>query len=189
MIKVFKNKAVREKSNKLNLGCGKHILPGFINLDFINALGVDVVHDLNKFPYPFEDNTFDHIKAINIIEHLKDPEKVIRELNRIAKPNATMEIVVPHYSSHIAWYDMTHVRPFSLKSLEVYNVDSKDDFSTLLNTDTKIRFRVETTPLMFFGWRLLGLKHLAKRFPYFYESFLTFIFQIGGIKWDIKVIK
>ena len=37
--------------NKLNLGCGKNLLEGYINVDYYNKKA-DVIHDLNKYPYP-----------------------------------------------------------------------------------------------------------------------------------------
>ena len=46
---------------KLNIGCGKKILNGYINLDVVKLPGVDIVHDLNKYPWPFKDNYFDEI--------------------------------------------------------------------------------------------------------------------------------
>ncbi|NUM79926.1 methyltransferase domain-containing protein, partial [bacterium] len=73
---------------RLNLGCGTDIIPGFINLDIVKLDGVDVVHDLSKYPYPFEENTFDEIVAIDVIEHLPSTVQVIEELYRISSPNA-----------------------------------------------------------------------------------------------------
>ena len=55
---------------KLNLGCGKKILKGYINLDCVKFPGVDKVHNLNKYPWPFKDNEFDEIYCDNILEHL-----------------------------------------------------------------------------------------------------------------------
>ena len=42
-------------SMKLNLGCGKDIRHGYVNLDIVNY-GGNQIHDINAFPYPFEDN-------------------------------------------------------------------------------------------------------------------------------------
>ena len=56
--------------NKLNVGCGKDIRPDFVNLDVAPLPGVDVVHDLTRKPWPFEDKRFDHIELINVLEHL-----------------------------------------------------------------------------------------------------------------------
>ena len=55
---------------KLNLGCGNDIKEGWVNMDYIGAEGVDVVHNLNRLPYPFPDNTFDSILASHVLEHL-----------------------------------------------------------------------------------------------------------------------
>ena len=40
---------------KLNLGSGSKILKGYVNVDKFQYYNPDVVHDLEKFPYPFED--------------------------------------------------------------------------------------------------------------------------------------
>ncbi|HPC10341.1 MAG TPA: class I SAM-dependent methyltransferase, partial [archaeon] len=65
---------------KLNIGCGKKILKGYINLDVVKLPGVDIVHDLNKYPWPFKDNYFDEIYADNVLEHLDDIIKPIEEI-------------------------------------------------------------------------------------------------------------
>lgn len=39
---------------KLNLGCGNDIREGWVNLDINKKEGVNVVHDLNEVPLPFE---------------------------------------------------------------------------------------------------------------------------------------
>ena len=46
---------------KLNLGSGNDIKNGYVNIDFKQSQGVDVVHNLNKFPWPFVDKTFNEI--------------------------------------------------------------------------------------------------------------------------------
>ena len=43
---------------KLNIGCGKDLKPGYVNLDIVDY-GGNMIHDINSFPYPFEENTFD----------------------------------------------------------------------------------------------------------------------------------
>ena len=49
------------KTTKLNFGCGADIKKGYINLDKSKIKGVNVVHDLNKYPWPFPGNHFDEI--------------------------------------------------------------------------------------------------------------------------------
>lgn len=43
---------------KLNLGCGKDIKAGYVNLDIVKLDGVYVVWDVNKLPLPFKKEEF-----------------------------------------------------------------------------------------------------------------------------------
>ena len=92
---------------KLLVGCGRHHREGYVNLDIAKMPGVDVVHDLDKFPYPFKDNTFSEIVAEHVLEHLADLMSVMREFHRISKQGGIIKIVVPYYHSHGAFQDPT----------------------------------------------------------------------------------
>lgn len=83
---------------KLNLGCGKFKKEGFVNLDWVESVHPDVVHDLNKFPYPFGDNTFEWVEADHVLEHMENPFGVMKEIHRISAPGAIVIIRVPHFS-------------------------------------------------------------------------------------------
>ena len=87
------------KTKKINIGCGKDIKEDYTNLDKLKSEGVDVVWDLDKYPYPFKDNSIDEILAFHILEHIKDYETCIDELIRILKPEGILHIKVPHFSS------------------------------------------------------------------------------------------
>ena len=39
----------------LDLGCGNKKRDGTIGVDFNSRTKADIIHDLNIFPYPFED--------------------------------------------------------------------------------------------------------------------------------------
>lgn len=83
---------------RLNLGCGSFKKEGYINVDCYDYLNPDVTHDLNKFPYPFDEGTFDLIEADHVLEHLNDPFGAMRELRRILKVGGRLIIKVPHFS-------------------------------------------------------------------------------------------
>jgi len=65
---------------KLNLGCGKDIRKGYINLDLKKLPGVDIVHNINK-KFPFKTNSFDEIYASHILEHVDDLIFTMEELH------------------------------------------------------------------------------------------------------------
>ena len=83
---------------KLNLGCGEDIKAGWVNLDFIKLPGVDVVHDIEKPPFPFKDEEFDEILAQDTMEHIWNMIPVMKDLYRILKPGGKLTIRV--HTSH-----------------------------------------------------------------------------------------
>lgn len=104
---------------RLNLGCGNNYKEGWVNVD-IRGTEYDVKHDLDTFPYPFDDNSADFILMQDVLEHLKEPVKAIHELHRIIKPKGIIQIRVPHYHSHELARDITHRRGFTLESFDVF---------------------------------------------------------------------
>ena len=114
---------------KLNLGAGLDIKEGHVNLDGVKLQGIDVVHNLNKFPYPFEDNTFDEVRASHVIEHLKDLINTMEEIHRIAKPNAKIVIKVPYFAWSLAQGHPTHMKMFSLGSFYYFDKECWEKYS------------------------------------------------------------
>jgi SAM-dependent methyltransferase len=56
----------------------------------------DIVHDLDKLPYPFEDCFADGIRMRHTLEHLREPKDVIMECCRILKPGGILDVAVPY---------------------------------------------------------------------------------------------
>lgn len=108
---------------KLNLGCGNDIKSGWINVDCAALPGVDVVHDLNKYPWPFEDGQFDEITARDVLEHLDEFIPAMEELYRISKPGARIFIEVPFWNSFCTVSDPTHKRGFNEIIWEFFDPD------------------------------------------------------------------
>ena len=104
---------------RLNLGCGSDIKEGYINLDITKLEGVDIVHNLQKLPYPFEDNYFDEIYARMIIEHLDNPIKIIQELYRMLKKSGKLIIEVPYETSCLTW-SLPHKRAYNLSAFDCF---------------------------------------------------------------------
>jgi predicted SAM-dependent methyltransferase len=66
----------------LDVGCGNNKAKGAIGIDFNADTQADVVHDLNSYPYPFEDNEFEKILCNHIIEHIDDVVSFVEKLYR-----------------------------------------------------------------------------------------------------------
>lgn len=94
----------------LNLGCGRMIHPERVNVDSHDHPGVDVVADLDTFPWPWADGTVDEVHALHIFEHVEHPVEFMAECWRILAPGGLLHIVVPHWQSPNAFTDPTHRR-------------------------------------------------------------------------------
>lgn len=104
---------------KLNLGCGKDIKSGYINVDIDDKHNPDVVHDLNVMPWPWEDNSIEQIMALDILEHVDDLVKIMDEMQRVIQPEGVLYIRGP--SPDFIWDDVTHKRAFKLMSFDHFD--------------------------------------------------------------------
>ncbi len=100
----------------LNLGCGFKKFVGWVNVDGYASCSPDVLCDLNKFPYPWEDNSVDRIYMSHVLEHIPDWWSAFNECARILKPGGVFEIRVPDESSSTALTYRDHFHVFSLYS-------------------------------------------------------------------------
>jgi predicted SAM-dependent methyltransferase len=105
----------------LELGCGNKKNKDAITVDKYTKYKPDVVHDLNSFPYPFEDETIDQVNLDNVIEHLENPIKVMEELYRITKIGSLVKISVPYFRSVWAYIDPTHKTFYTVDSFAYYD--------------------------------------------------------------------
>ena len=55
---------------KLNLGCGFDKREGFVNADNFPECSPDVRFDIERTPWPLEDDGFDHILMKHVLEHV-----------------------------------------------------------------------------------------------------------------------
>ena len=90
---------------KLNLGCGKDIKSGYINIDFRKGDGVDLVHDLMK-PLPFDDESCTDIMAHDILEHFgfRETEIILADWIRALGTGGCLDLVVPNFEAHLQYY-------------------------------------------------------------------------------------
>lgn len=166
---------------KLNLGAGKDYKNGWINQDisnidlYGNKIKVDIVADLNIYPWPFKDNTFEEIQAYGIIEHLENKIKPFQELRRIAKNGCKISIHVPHRSGE--WTsDPTHYHCYS--------------YTTGERIAEMYRFKLISSKIKHSSYPILKfMNYLVNIKPKLYEFAFANIFPSEELQWEFKVIK
>lgn len=177
----------------LEVGCGRNKTAGAIGVDRNTASDADVIHDLDVFPYPFSDSSFDVIICNQVLEHLDDVLKTVEELHRISKPGGLVKIWVPHFSSSDAYSDPTHKRSFSSRSFNYFTGDFGE-----LDYYSKARFRKNKVEIDF--WKihklggikvqnLFGASLLANKMTTVYERFLAFIIPAQTIYFELETVK
>lgn len=172
---------------KLNIGCGNHILPGWINLDISALPGVDVVHNIEKIPLPFADGEFDEILCQDVLEHV-EYIPVLRDLHRIIKPGGTITIRVPHFTTRHNFIDPTHKKMFSIDTFDFFVKGSTSqegrgyyfDFAFSSRTSSIL---FERDSIVFLLNPLVEkLVNISPRTQRIYEStFLSRLFPAGNI--------
>lgn len=175
----------------LDLGCGKNKYPNAIGVDIIKGEGVDVVHDLTKFPYPFKDLEFDLVIASNILEHIETDKSffsLIKEVHRILKPNGIFEITVPHHKGFVSAMNPEHRRFFNIYTFDYFEKNGKQKH--YLNNKSGVWFKITKKKYIMF---LRGKKRILNIFNLIYnvnflftEAFLSNIFPPNSIRFELK---
>ncbi len=177
---------------KIDLGCGQKKREGYIGVDILNVPGVDVIHDLNVFPYPFRDNIAEEIWMDNVLEHLNDPVKVMEEVYRISCNNARIVISVPYFRSFYAVIDPTHKHLFGVYWFNYFD-PSHPFHSRYRYTEAKFKLEKLEFDREFKGGRM-KIRHkllvkLAEKYPYFYEARLSHLLPLNSLTFYLTAKK
>jgi hypothetical protein len=171
-------------SDVLNLGCGRRPIAGALNLDQSPDVGADLVHDLNRLPWPLPSDQFREVHAYDVIEHLDDVVKAMGEIHRVCRSGATVHITVPHFSSSNAFTDVTHRHCFSSFSFDCFDQEHE------LSYVTQARFRRRAVRIVFFPRLVNTVVHrLANRFPLAYERHWAWIFPAWFLSVELEAVK
>ena len=81
---------------KLHVGCGHHVIDGWLNTDYDSKLPA-VMHLDVKQRFPFQNETFDYIFSEHVIEHISygDGVKMLSEFFRVLKKSGKLRISTP----------------------------------------------------------------------------------------------
>ena len=177
----------------LNLGCGKKLINGAVNVDFMPGPGINKVVDLSLHSWPWKNSSVDGIHASHIIEHFVDQKKFIMECHRILKPGGFLRIVGPHASCIMSVGCLGHHRTYSLRTFDDYLTKAGYMFiKPLFKTKHQwINWWYEASgdnipkwvrPII---WCIdKPLSHLINLAPSVYENFFAGVIQSREVVWE-----
>ena len=95
---------------RLDVGCGEAKQSGFVGLDKRALEGVDIVHDVEVFPWPLPDECVVVAVCSHLVEHIKPWLFIdfMNELWRVMRVDGEAAISLPHGSSQGFLQDPTH---------------------------------------------------------------------------------
>jgi len=142
---------------KLNLGSGdrKRLKEeGWINIDISDECNPDIVRDIER-GLPFDSDSVDEVYASHVIEHLDDVFFFMREVWRVCKKDAIVELRFPRWDRpEVAW-DFAHKRIVTPVSFEMF----KPGFTSVAGTQRDlvqgchfIKIREKTNPFEMIVW-------------------------------------
>ena len=177
----------------LDLGCGNKKRPGAIGVDLNERTQPDIVHNLNHFPYPFDDSSFDKIYLDNTLEHLGDVIRIMEEVYRICSPGGVVKVIVPYFRSVWAHIDPTHTHFFTVGSFAYFD---PDHYICQRYDYTLARFKVEK---IVFNETLIGgrqwdrwtkklMIRIANRWPLKYEYYLSHLYPLDDISYYMRKV-
>lgn len=115
IIKAREIKKILERKSlgkTLDIGCNEGFYCKLLGVERKNYFGIDIDDgalkkakknklnvkkvNLNNNKIPFKNNQFDTVLALDIIEHLLEPEKILEEISRLLNKRGSAIISLPH---------------------------------------------------------------------------------------------
>lgn len=168
----------------LDLGCGskpyRSLFTGateYIGLDIVPGPQVDIVGEAWNLPFP--DASFDVLISTQVLEHTRDLDLTIKEIQRVVKPGGSIFISAPlAFVEHGQPYDYWRFTQFGLRHLfRNMTIVSITGLSGYINTlcrliNTLLQYLPSWMPLapIFMFFNICGLmsdalvKHFARLF-------------------------
>lgn len=103
--------AIKEGKKIINIGAGQHRRPGVINIDPAYEKEDRRTLKAHGENLPFKDNSIDFVICNAVLEHVKEPEKIVDEIYRVLKKKGKTYIDIaflqPFHSAPNDYHRMT----------------------------------------------------------------------------------
>ena len=124
----------------LNLGCGADYRSDCVNVDIRANCGADVVWNLEKTPWPWDDESVDSIHAYDIIEHVEDFFKFTDEAWRVLRKDGKMMIRTNYVKYSQSFTDPSHKRFCTIETFDF--LDPSTNFGKNYDWYTDKKFKI-----------------------------------------------
>ena len=111
-------------SKIIDIGCGGNKLLNSIGMDKRHETNVDVVHDIEIFPWPFASDCFHKAIMNHVMEHMKPwlVMDIMNEIWRILDKDGQLELVMPIAGSTAFYSDPTHIKSWNIHTVSYFDI-------------------------------------------------------------------
>jgi len=172
----------------LDVGCGINKRAGSVGIDRNPQSRADVICELDRFPYPFADGSFDAVRAIHVIEHLSDVIRTMEEFHRLVRPGGRIFIATPHYTDFSSFCDPTHRWHLNSFSFRFFG---EDHGGFGFYSAVKLR-EISVYVKLLALWRWLGFEFMVNRMPRFrrfWEYYLCYVVRGKFMEFEFEKIE
>jgi len=141
LLKNFYSEELRSGCNILDVGSGDKFLKNILEKKNHNYFSLDIDDiDFERDNFNFEQEKFDIVICLAVIEHLSDPSVLLNEINRVLKKDGYLYISTPNwiYCKNDFYNDPTHKKPYTPSSLEnILEINNFNNIKTFPNLRCK----------------------------------------------------
>ena len=103
--KIINNYMKKYDSLKLHIGCGDHILDGWLNSD-LDPVSKKIFHLNATWSFPFKKDFFNYIFSEHMIEHItySQGQHMLSECFRVLKPGGKIRLTTPDFDFLVNLY-------------------------------------------------------------------------------------
>lgn len=144
----MKNVLASKKVAYVDIGCGKNKQgENWFGIDYRKLPGVDLVQDLEVFPWGVPSESFHTALANHVIEHINPSHGIfisfMNEVWRILKPGGEFMIGAPYATSQGMFRDPTHVNFVNEETWSYFDPDDNFYKGGLYNIYSPLPWRIK----------------------------------------------
>jgi SAM-dependent methyltransferase len=147
---------LKEQSGiRLDIACGLNKRPGWTGIDVREVDGVDIVHDLNTYPWPLPDGCVLAALCSHYVEHIPPQDfgfvRFMDEVWRVLRPGGKLMLVTPHAWSVGFGQDPTHCNAVNENTLDYFDPEGPRSGGVLYNI-----YQPKPWKLEYLAWHPMG---------------------------------